>query len=195
MIIPEGARLQLNEHDEYTHAVEPVSNFNESMYFNAFDPKVGIGAWMRIGNRVNEGFAEMSCCIYLPDGRVAFMFGRPKISNNEQMNAGGMKFEVIEPFKRQRVTYDGEVLLLDNPHDMADPSSAFKKYPKKHASVSLDYTGVSPMHGGEFVNAKDGSRWELDPEKAVYRGHLEQHMAVQGEFVVDGKTYPIDGYG
>ena len=49
------------------------------MYFNAFDSERGIGLWVRIGNRPNEGHAEMSCCVYLPDGRVGFMFGRPKI--------------------------------------------------------------------------------------------------------------------
>jgi hypothetical protein len=80
----------------------------ESMYFNAFDTATGIGAWMRLGNRPNQGHAEMTCCVYLPDGRVGFMFRRPEIADNSAMNAGGMKFEVIEPFKRLRVTYQGE---------------------------------------------------------------------------------------
>ena len=41
----------------------------------------------------------MTCCIYLPDGRIGFMFGRPEISTNEVFDAGGMKFEVLEPLR------------------------------------------------------------------------------------------------
>src|SRR5690606_33140397 len=82
MYMPPNSRLRLDPKDEYTHEPEPVSNYNESMYFNAFDTASGVGAWMRIGNRPNEGHAEMSCCVYLPDGRVGFMFERPAISGN-----------------------------------------------------------------------------------------------------------------
>jgi hypothetical protein len=194
MYMPPDSKLHLDPRDEYTHTPEPVSNYNESMYFNAFDTARGIGAWMRLGNRPNEGHAEMSCCVYLPDGRVGFMYGRPKISHNEAMDAGGMRFEVLEPFRRLRVSYEGELLLMDDPHAMADPSGAFKRYPKRPASIALDYEGVSPMHGGEIV-ALDGSRLEVDPAHAVYRGHTEQNMAVRGHVTVDGVRHPIEGFG
>ena len=77
--------------DEYTHTPDAASNYNESMYFNVFDAKTKVGGWFRIGNRPNEGYAEMSVCLYLPGGRVGFMFARPKISNNDAMDAGGLK--------------------------------------------------------------------------------------------------------
>ena len=76
--------------DEYTHTPDAAANYNESMYFNVFDHRTQVGGWFRIGNRPNEGYAEMSVCLYLPGGRVAFMFGRPKIANNDAMNAGGV---------------------------------------------------------------------------------------------------------
>ena len=192
MYMPPTTRLKLDPRDEYTHPPEPVGNYNESMYFNAFDPAVGIGAWVRIGNRPNEGHAEMSCCVYLPDGRVGFMFSRPAITGNEAMAAAGMRFEVLEPFKRHRVTYEGELLLMDDPLAMADPSSAFKRYPKRPASISLEFEGVSPMHGGEIVGM-DGQAIVLDPEHSVYRGHTEQNMAVEGHITVDGTVYPFKG--
>ncbi len=190
MYMPPNSRLKLDPRDEYTHAPEAVGNYNESMYFNVFDSVRRIGAWVRIGNRPNEGHAEMTCCIYLPDGRVGFMFGRPAIANNEQMAAAGMRFEVLEPFKRHRVTYEGEVLLMDDPLAMADPSAAFKRYPKRPASIALEFEGVSPMHGGEIVGM-DGERLELDPEHAVYRGHTEQNMAVNGRITVDGVRHEV----
>jgi hypothetical protein len=190
MYMPPNTQLRLDPRDEYTHAPEPVPHYNESMYFNAFDTVRGIGAWVRIGNRPNEGHAEMSCCIYLPDGRVGFMFARPAITHNREMAAAGMRFEVLEPFRRHRVTYDGEVLLMDDPLAMADPSSAFKRYPKRAASIALDFEGVSPMHGGEIVDL-EVRPVELDPEHAVYRGHTEQNMAVDGHITVDGVRHEL----
>lgn len=194
MYMPPGSTLRLDPRDEYTHAPEEASNYNESMYFNAFDTARGIGAWMRLGNRPHEGHAEMTCCVYLPDGRVGFMYARPKIDGNDAMDAGGMRFEVIAPFQRLRATYEGELLLMDDPHAMADPGSAFKRYPKRPASIALDFEGVSPMHGGEIV-ATDGSRLVFDPAQAVYRGHTEQSMAVRGHVTVDGQRFEIDGTG
>jgi hypothetical protein len=191
MYMPPGTRLRLDPRDEYTHPPEPVGNYNESMYFNAFDTARRIGAWVRIGNRPNEGHAEMSCCVYLPDGRVGFMFARPAIAGNAQMAAAGMRFEVIEPFKRHRVSYEGELLLMDDPLAMSDPSAAFKRYPKRAAAIALDFEGVSPMHGGEIVEL-DGRPIALDPEQAVYRGHTEQNMAVAGRITVDGTEHRLE---
>ncbi|MEJ7930584.1 hypothetical protein WG922_11425 [Ramlibacter sp. AN1015] len=190
MYMPPDTRLKLDPRDEYTHPPEPVSNYNESMYFNAFDARSRIGAWMRIGNRPNEGHAEMSCCVYLPDGRVGFMFARPPIASNDAMDAAGMRFEVLEPFKRLRVRYEGELLLMDDGRDLADPGAAFRKYPKRPAAIALEFEGVSPMHGGEIVGL-DGQPAALDPEHAVYRGHTEQHMGVTGHITVDGQRHEL----
>ena len=82
--------LRLDPVDEYMHELGPESNFNESMYVNVFDPAQGIGGFFRMGNRANEGYAELTICIYLPNGQVAFMFKRPKIDNNDVMDAGGL---------------------------------------------------------------------------------------------------------
>ena len=78
----------------------------------------------------------MTTCLYLPDGRVAFMYGRPRIADNKAMNAGGMKFEVVEPFKKLKVSYDGKAVVLDRPFDMAEPSKAFRENPMEHRSRS-----------------------------------------------------------
>lgn len=195
MIFPPNTLLRLDPQDEYTHTPEPVANYNESMYFNAFDSREGVGTWMRIGNRPNEGHAEMSCCVYLPGGAVGFMHARPKIADNRAMDAGGMRFEVIEPFKRLNARYEGELLLMQNPQDMANPSAAFKTNPKRPALIDLEFEGISPMHGGELVTL-EGKPLKLDPEHAVFRGHTEQNMAVCGHITVDGVRHAVaDGTG
>lgn len=187
-------KIRLEPHDEYPHPPGEASNYNESMYFNVFDPTKMAGGWFRIGNRPNEGYAEVSVCIYLPDGRVAFAFGRPNISGNAEMNAGGLKVEVLEPFKRLKVVFSGKALLLARPFEMADPRAAYKANPSVVCTVDLEYEGVSPMYGGEAVMA-DGSPLPVDPEKSFAKAHYEQHCAAHGVITVDGERFEISGYG
>ncbi len=187
-------RMLLVPEDDYMHPVEAAQNFNESMYFNVFDPQRQIGGWFRIGNRPNEGYAEMTSCIYLPDGKVGFMFRRASIANNDAFNAGGMQIEVVEPHKRLQVRYTGKLCVLANPHEMADPKAAFRNNPSIESEIVLDYVGVSPVTGGEPVNA-DGSRIEMDAEKSFARGHTEQHVAASGKIRIGDTTYEIDGFG
>ncbi|HEX4741379.1 MAG TPA: hypothetical protein VH353_08620 [Caulobacteraceae bacterium] len=191
---PRGFKVRLEPQDEFPHVPEAAANYNESMYFNMFDPVQKVGGWFRIGNRPNEGYAEISVCLYLPGGRIGFMFGRPRISGNTEMNAGGLKVEVVEPLKRLRVTYSGKVLLLERPGEMAEPARAFKTNPQLPCTVELDYEGVSPMFGGETVK-EDGSSLEIDPEKSFARAHYEQHMAAKGRFTVGEESFEVSGHG
>ena len=120
--------------DEYMHELGPESNFNESMYINCFDPAQQVGGWFRIGNRANEGYAEMTVCLYLPPEataptQVGFMFKRPAIDNNDAFDAGGLTWTMVTPFEELRIDYDGKVVLLDEPEQMANPKEAFTEQP------------------------------------------------------------------
>ena len=159
--------IKLEPQDEYNHEPDEASNYNESMYFNVFDHNKQMGGWFRLGNRPNEGYAEMTCCIYLPDGRIGFMFGRPEISTNDVFDAGGMKFEVIEPFKSLRVQYKGKILLLENPKDMLNPSKAFKENPRVECEADINISGISPMFGGQAVRT-DGKPFTKRPRKEFF---------------------------
>ncbi|HYN33727.1 MAG TPA: hypothetical protein VES40_13960, partial [Ilumatobacteraceae bacterium] len=93
--------VRLDESDEYMHELGPESNFNESMYINCFDPVQGVGGWFRMGNRANEGTAEMTVCLYLPpdveggNRQVGFMFKRPAIDNNDGFDAAGLTWTMV----------------------------------------------------------------------------------------------------
>ncbi len=116
--------VRLEPEDEFTHELGPEPNFNESMYVNVFDPTRRLGGFFRLGNRANEGYAEMTVCLYLPDGRVGFMFAWPQITSNDALDAGGLRWDVVTPFEELRVAYTGHVVLLDDPTAMADPRTA-----------------------------------------------------------------------
>ena len=181
--------VRLEPQDEYMHELGPEENFNESMYFNVFDPTARIGGFFRLGNRANEGYAEMTTCLYLPDGRVGFMFSRPKIHDNNAFDAAGMKFEVIRPFEELQVSYEGKVVLLDDPLAMADPKKAFTENPYADANVQLTYTGVSTMFGGEPDTQHER------PGEEFAKGHYEQLIAGCGEITVGDDTWEVDGFG
>jgi hypothetical protein len=192
--VPPGCKLVLLPEDDYNHAPDAVAHYNESMYFSVFDRAQRTGGWYRLGNRVNEGHAEMSFCWYLPDGRVAFMASRPEITSNERMDAGGLRFEIVEPLAHHRVTYDGKVCLLERPHEMADPRRAFRENPIVPARLEIEHRAAGPCPGGELVR-EDGARLPLDPEKGFAKAHFDQMMHGAGVLEVDGARIEVRGAG
>lgn len=185
--------LRLAAQDEFPHAVDDVVNFNESVYASGFDAKQKLGAWMRLGNRVNEGYAELSVCIYLPDGRVACQFQRPKIAANDAFSAGGLHYEVTDPFKALTMRYTGEVLVLDDPSALRDPRTMFATAPRADAEVAYEIRGVSPVHGGEPITPEHEELMFYGREFS--RGHFNQHTAVTGTIRVGDERYELDGHG
>jgi hypothetical protein len=185
----EAMRVRLEPRDEYMHELGPEENFNESMYFNVYDPTAGLGGFFRLGNRANEGRGEMTVCLYLPDGRVGFMFQRPEVRDNDAFDAAGMTFTVVEPFEALRVRYHGKVVVLDDPLAMADPRSAFTDNPHEHCHVTLDYGRVSDMFGGEPEEAHER------PGEEFARGHYEQLVTASGTVQLGDESWDIAGFG
>lgn len=183
--------IRLDPADEYMHELGPESNFNESMYINCFDPASKIGGWFRMGNRANEGTAEMTICIYLPDGRVAFIFKRPSIDNNDALDAGGLTWTMVKPFEELRIDYVGKVVVLDEPHQMANPKEAFANNPFSEAEVHLTFTGQGKpsMFGGEPDVAHE------KPGEEFAKGHYEQLVEATGSIRVGSEEWQINGCG
>lgn len=192
--LPAGTKLVLNPSDDYNHEPDDASNFNESMYFSVFDRSQRMGGWYRLGNRVNEGYAEMSICWYLPDGRVAFMASRPRITTNEFMDAGGLRFEIVEPLECQRVTYEGKMCLLEHPHEMAEPSRAFRENPIVEVRMEIEHASAGACPGGEVVR-EDGTPLPSDPEKGFAKAHFDQEMFGEGWVEIDGTRFDLTGAG
>jgi hypothetical protein len=181
--------LRLEPDDEYMHELGPEPTFNESMYFNAIDPGSQLGVFVRLGNRANEGRGEMTCCVYLPDGRVAFMFQRPEVRTNDAFDAAGMRFEVARPFEELSVRYDGTVVVLDDPLEMAEPRRAFTEHAPAPCTIALTYQGVCPPVGGEPETTHER------PGEEFARGHYEQLVSATGSITVDDEEWAMAGFG
>lgn len=173
--------------DDYTHPPGPEENYNESVYFNFFDRSQELGGFVRIGNRPNEGYAEVTVLLFQPDGSALFNFLRPRIENNDGWSAGGLRVEVLEPGERLRTTYEGEVVFLTDPRELQDPGRAFRENPRRRLRLQLVHEGVGPIYG----HVGDPSR----SENEFARAHYEQHMRVSGTLALDGEERPFEGHG
>jgi len=179
--------------DDLLHPPDDDPNYNESRYYSFFDRVAGMGGWVRMGNRPNQGHTELTICLYLPDGRVGFMFKRPAIDGNSAHDAGGLKFEVIEPYRAHRVSYDGKVCVLAQPRDMADPKKAFAENPHVPCALHLELTSAAQATGGE---PEYGEGEEPDLGHEFGRGHTEQQMVINGSVRVGEQSFAItDAYG
>jgi hypothetical protein len=176
--------------DDFTHPLGPETNFNESVYYNFFDRNSGHGGFVRIGNRANEGYAEVTLCLYLPTGEVLFNYSRPQISANDEFDAGGLRVDVLEPFAKHRTVYDGAAVFLADPSQMSDPRQAFRDNPHKRVSLDLTHVAVGPIYG-----TSGAGHQVADPEKEFASAHYEQHMRAAGAIAIDDQPIQIDGLG
>lgn len=171
--------------DDFVHELGPEKNFNESVYLNFFDREQNRGGFVRIGNRANEGFAEITVIVWNPDGSALFSYKKPRISHNKTWNAGGLSVEIIKPAELVRTLYRGEALFMADPRAMHDPSRAFRENPMRDLVIDLEHTCVGPLYG--HVGKSD-----YGDEFA--RSHTEQHMRVAGTLQL-GDEYPISFTG
>src|SRR3954462_3973671 len=141
------------EHD-FTHPVGPEPNFNESMSVQFPDPAAGIGGFLRLANRPNEGRGEMTVCLYLPAGRLGFAHARPEITSNDAFDAAGLRITVREPMQRIDVTFGGRLSVLDDPAAMADPKAALSASPTADSALSLVVTATAPASPHSFDTAE-----------------------------------------
>lgn len=173
--------------DDYTHPLGPEENFNESVYFNFFDREHNRGGFLRLGNRANEGYAEMTVIVFNPDGSAFFNYKKPDITTNDGWNAGGARVEVIEPGVELRTVYEGSALFMEDPRAMQDPGTAFKTNPFRKITVDLRHFGVGPMYG-HVGDPNDGNDFA--------RAHYEQHMRVAGTIHIEGESLiEVTGHG
>jgi hypothetical protein len=133
----------------------------------------------------------MTVALYLPDGRVAFMFERAEISGNDVLAAGGLEVEVVEPFADVRLSYEGEVLILAEAMALAEPKAAFEDSPRERCSFSLRFEDVAPAWGGELES------WDAEDTVLAefWKGHYEAHCHGAGTITIGGESWDLDGWG
>lgn len=174
--------------DEGTHAADSDPAHSESVYFNFVDRGGALAGLLRVGNRVNAGHAEVTVLLFLPDGRVAFSYDRPSLSE-PSFDCGGLEVELTAPLRTVRVSFRGEVHVFAHGTDLENPSTAFSNSPVAELEFELEFdSGMEPVG------------WKRDGESEIGDGafaanHFEAACTVGGEIRLEGRALPVDGHG
>lgn len=181
---------KLIDADEYMHAAGPEINWNESRYVDFWDPSQRVGGWFRIGVRPNARYAEMSACVYLPDGRTAFTFGRPEVDGNT-LTAGDQVWGVSDPWRLNTLRYHGPLMVLDDTWMLTDPKRAFSTAERVDAEIDLECysTGLAHVMGSDQDHI---DKIFLPGQAALHYQHLARST---GRVRVGQNTWQVDGRG
>lgn len=182
--------ISLTARDEGVHDAGGETNWNESRYIDFWDPQQRTGGWFRIGARPNAGYAEMSACVFLPDGRVAFAFERARIDENG-MTAGGQSWDVIEPWRHTRVTFNGAMTVFDDPWVLVEPKRAFTE--GTQLEVDVDLTCTTEGLGATMGQDQDQHRMIFLPGQADF--HYQHMTHVVGTIRLGDDVRAVDGRG
>ncbi len=173
--------------DEALHAATDEPLFSESMYFSLYDEASGVGGMLRVANRVNQGYAEMTLNLPLPDGTIAFDYRRTPITENVRLAAGGMEVEVSEPLRSLHIVYDDAAALLADPSLLArDTRRALRDEPRVPTTVDLAFNCLHPNL--ERITATGDMS---DGNLPLARDHYEQFGILTGTVEVGGQRFEI----
>ena len=179
--------------DEFMHEPTDEPQFNESMYFNFVDGSSGFATLVRIGNRVNEGHAEVTVLVYLPGGAAAIHFDRSPIADNLAFETGGLKVEVREPLEHLSLTYSGLAHRLAQGTNLADPKKALGGAPEVPLELQLSYESLIPPYG---LSSGGGASGGIEgAEETIATGHYQGPCRVRGTVTLDGERFDVSGLG
>jgi hypothetical protein len=180
---------EIDPQDEFFHAVGDDGAWSESYYFNVIDPTTGIGAFSRMGFRPRDGWADALHAVYLPDGEVAFTYGRRTDITPSVIDAMGdadpqvanLRFGRGEPFGSWTLSYRGDASVMTDPlvmllatRDRPDGWSV-----TEHLEMDVEFDMLSTPH-----YARGGSQ-----------GHFEQTCRGRGTIRLGDRTWSLDGFG
>jgi hypothetical protein len=194
-------------------------SWNESFYMNFFDTTGQWGGTTRLGISPNRGVTDGIVCLYFPNGAVGVILLLDKSAQREQaIHSLGLSQEVLEPLKRWRVRYQGDIYYFDNPSDVA----IFTKVglfdlPRKHVEFELEFQGIhEPHHHPTYKNIKTPfvnhlrslktpiqtlNRLAAFPKqleqakKTTANHHYEQAGLIRGTIKINGEESHFEGSG
>lgn len=179
----------LDARHDLGHPVEGDSAWSESYYFNGYDPASDSGLFTRIGVRPNEGTMDVGLSVWLPTGEIAEL--RSVVECHEVpgrvLEVGPVRYEMIEPMARWRITADAE--FSARPCVRGDASS-------RPVSISVDLTfdGIAPPIGTDGESSGSPRTEEARAASGTTgKGHFEQAGTWGGTITVDGTPLTWSG--
>ena len=151
--------------------------WNESFYFNFYDPHNDICGFMRIGLKPNMDERSMFFFLMLPDGRAVGMRGVAPAGDGS-LSVKGLEFIMLEPERRWRLRYQG-------------PMARMGVEEVTMVSMDLTFDCLAPTYDYRRSVGAEGERIA----RQVASEHLEQFGQVSGTIDIDGQRTTVDGLG
>jgi hypothetical protein len=181
----------LQPEDEFLHRGPDGSDGSDCLAFTFYDIPVRLGALFRLDSRPGQGYTQLTACLYLPDGRAAFVSERSGLGRESNFDGGGLRVEVVRPYQELHVSYDGKLMVLDDPAAMLHPDRQPAGHPHVDAEVHLTYTGISTLYEAVESSGRSGR----PPTDGAADGHYEQLVSGFGSVRVGDARWAVDGLG
>lgn len=175
--------------DEGTHGGLDQTNYNESVYFNFYDPLTKLGGILRTANRPSLGYKEFSVNIKLPDGGIAFRAAREPSTSNDSFSCGGLVLTMNEATRRWTLSFKGTLTRVHLPGRLAsNPGRVLKSSPTDECNIELSWCAASPM----FVLDPNGSGNPTPGETSLMgTDHYEQFGTVRGSVGLGRQSWAL----
>lgn len=160
----------LDESHDFAHPVEGDTAWSESYYFNCYDPDADVGFYTRVGVRPNEGTIDVGLSTWVPGGGVVHTGHRREQTEmvDRVLDVGPVKYEMLEPLKRWRLTAEGRV------------------------AMDVTFDALMPAIGADGQQ-REGSGSSAATRLSVGKGHLEQGGRWSGWIEIDGARSTLGG--
>jgi hypothetical protein len=200
--------LLVSPEDEGLHPAQEDPLWSESLYLNFSDHNGQLGGFTRMALLAPKNETEGLLCLYLPDGGVGIVLIKDTLAQPvpNMVRAGQLSHECVEPLKRWRIRYSGDV------HEYRD----LQLGPPRPVELDLSIEGLHtpfyypnyrkvtapPPHrpDGAGLSRKLVRAWRRPGEiRLALRmrsgRHYEQSMRIHGTVTLDGQRLPFDGGG
>jgi len=154
-------------------------DWNESFYFNFYDRKADIFAFMRMGLKPNRNEKASFCFFIMPDGSLIGTTGHEPVSTTE-LKVRDLRFERITPEKKWHLTFSGTM-----------DKHTGKTNVQEQVSFELDWESLNQVF--DYRECVTGMKEKISEEIATQ--HFEQFGKATGRLAIGGKDHAIIGLG
>ena len=130
--------------EEQPHPPGEALGWSEAYSFFITLPEERLALLTRMGVRPNEGIMDVGLDVFVADGGLlSARHVRPQSENTPDLEVEGVRFELVEPLDRWRLSYDGPAHSLRSSRE-ADSHDAWHKSRLERLSVELTFTAECP---------------------------------------------------
>jgi hypothetical protein len=164
---------------DFIHQAGTEKEWNESFYFNVYDRENDICVFMRIGLKPNMDERSAFCFMMMPDGSVVGIKDQEALGNGT-LDAKGLHFEILEPERRWKMTFNGHMAKMSDKGPLPLPVSFALEFEARNDV--FDYRDCVDAEGEQT-------------SKRMASEHLEQFGKGTGSLMVGEEQFDISGLG